>query len=1019
MKITDIFVNRPVLSICINLLVLVIGVACINFLPTRQYPKSDLSVISVSTAYVGADADLIRGYITTPLEKVISSADGIDYLESSSMQGVSLIRAHLHLNYDTARALTQIQAKVAEVRNDLPPEAEVPVIKVESTDDQTASMYISFYSDVLEGNQITDYLIRVVQPQLSSVPGVQRAEILGDRTFAMRIWLHPDRLAQLQISSSDVRTALQRNNYLSAIGSTKGSMETIQLLSNTDLSSKEEFENLVIKNDNGTLIRLRDVADVELGSENYDVDVRFNGKQATFVGVWSLPDANTLEVIKGVRELIPLIQQKLPKGLEVAIPYDGTEYIDDAITEVIKTLAETIVIVILVIYLFMGSFRSVLVPIVAIPLSLVGAVAIMAAFGFTINLLTLLAIVLAVGLVVDDAIVMLENIERNISDGLSPKEAALHGARELVGPVIAMTITLAAVYAPIGIQGGLTGTLFREFAFTLAGAVLISGFVALTLSPMMSRKLLEGNKEKTKFQNRVEDTTKKVQDLYTEILKAALKQKKAIIVATFILAPLSIPLYLFIFEKELAPREDQGIVFGIVQGSPNVTVEHNSLFTSMIHEAFETTPEYKTSFQVTTKEGGFSGMLAVPWSERKRTTQEIQPELDSKTSKIPGIRTIMVTPAPLPGGSTFPVEMIITSTDDHSMMLDLANELVAAAFKSGQFMFADSDLKYDLPRTEIVFDRERVASMGVDLQTLGQELGTYLGGNFVNRFSISGRSYKVIPQSERIARLTPNQILSLHVSGKDGKQIPLSAIASINETVQARQLNKFQQLNSFKIQGVPRPGATVDSALSALETKAKEILPASYSIDYPGESRQLRKEGNTFIVTLLLSILFIYLVLASQFESFRDPFIILAGSVPLAITGALIFPFLGATSMNIYSQVGLVTLVGLVSKNAILIVEFANILKDKGMKKIDAILHASTTRLRPVLMTSVATVAGHFPLILASGAGANARNSIGITLVSGMFIGTFFTLFVVPAIYLVIAKEAVTEETQKGIDEKS
>jgi multidrug efflux pump len=1014
MKITDIFVQRPVLAICVNLLLFVVGIASINYLPTRQYPKSDLSVINVTTAYVGASSDLIRGYITTPLEKVIASADGIEYLESTSQQSISTIKAHLRLNYDTSRALTQIQAKVAEVRNDLPPEAEVPIIKVESTDDSRASMYISFYSDILEGNQITDYLVRVIQPQLSSLPGVQKAEVLGDRTFAMRVWLKPERLAQLQISPLEVRSSLLRNNYLSAIGSTKGSMEMIQLVSNTDLSKSKEFEELIIKNEGDTLIRLRDVADIELGAENYDVDVRFDGKQATFMGVWALPDANTLEVIKGVRELIPGIREKLPRGLNVDIPYDGTKYIDDAIHEVIMTLTETILIVIFVIYIFMGSFRSVLVPIVAIPLSLVGAVAVMALLGFTINLLTLLAIVLAVGLVVDDAIVMLENIERNISDGLPPLEASIKGARELVGPIIAMTITLAAVYAPIGIQGGLTGTLFKEFAFTLAGAVLVSGFVALTLSPMMSRNLLESKKTKTPFQNRIAAMTSTVQQSYSKNLRIALRFNKSILISAAMLIPLSIPLYMFIFEKELAPREDQGVVFGIVQAPPNTTVEHNSLFTSLAHKVYTSIEEYRTSFQITTREGGFSGMLAVPWSERKRTTLEIQPELSQKTGEIPGIRIIMVTPPPLPGGSTFPVEMVVNSTDDADKMLDYANQLVEAAFQSGQFMFADTDLKYDLPRAEIIFDRERVASLGVDLQTLGQELGVYMGGNFINRFSISGRSYKVIPQSERIARLTPQQLQSLHVSGKDGIQIPLGAIAQIKETVQPRQLNKFQQLNAFRIQGVPRPGASIDSALKAIEDKANEILPPHYSIDYPGESRQLRNEGDTFITTLLLSILFIYLVLASQFESFRDPFIILLGSVPLAITGALILPFLGATSMNIYSQVGLVTLVGLVSKNGILIVEFANVLKEQGASKLEAVIQAATTRLRPILMTSVATVAGHFPLILASGAGANARNSIGITLVSGMFIGTIFTLFVVPAIYMLISREHKEENKQRS-----
>lgn len=1018
MKITDIFVNRPVLAICINLIVLVVGLKAIDSLPTRQYPKSDLSVINVTTAYVGASADLVRGYITTPLEKVIASADGIEYLDSSSKQGISTIKAHLVLNYDVSKALTQIQAKVAEVRNDLPPEAEVPIIKVESTDDRFASIYISFYSDILEGNQITDYLVRVVQPQLSSVLGVQKAEVLGDRTFAIRIWLKPERLAQLNISSSDVRNALIRNNYLSAIGSTKGSMHYIQLVSNTDLRSAQEFEELVIKNEGDILVRLRDVAEVELGAENYDVDIRFDGKQATFMGVWALPDANALEVIQNVRKMLPEIEKNLPRGLNIDVPYDATQYIEDALMEVGKTLAETVLIVIIVIFLFMGSFRSVLVPVVAIPLSLIGAIGIMAILGFTINLLTLLAIVLAVGLVVDDAIVMLENIERNISNGLSPKEAAIHGARELLGPIIAMTITLAAVYAPIGIQGGLTGTLFREFAFTLAGAVLVSGFVALTLSPMMSGKLLSKNLTKTPLQIRIANITERAQSNYTSLLKKTLSRQTSVITFAVLLVPLIYPLYQLIMVKELAPREDQGIVFGIVLSSPNATIEQNTRFTELTHKAYASVDEYKTSFQITLPDGGFSGMLATPRSQRHRTTQEIEPELWAKTGTIPGIRMIMTTPPPLPGGSNFPVEMIVSSTQEASQMLPYAQELVKSAFQSGQFMFADTDLKYDVPRAELVLDRDKIAALGIDLQSVGQDLSAFLGGNFVNRFSLSGRSYKVISQAERIARLTPEDLFAINVTGANGEQIPLGTIAEIKRSVEPRELKKFQQLNSFTIQGAPRPGASVDDALSAIEAKAAEILPFGYKIDYPGESRQLRKEGSTFISTLMLSILFIYLVLAAQFESFRDPFIILFGSVPLALAGALILPFLGATSMNIYSQVGLVTLVGLVSKNGILIVEFANILKEQGLSKYDAVLEAASTRLRPILMTSVATVVGHFPLILASGAGSAARNSIGITLVSGMFIGTFFTLFIVPAIYLLISKEReeldVEEESKFG-----
>ena len=1005
MKFTDIFINRPVLAICINILLLVVGLKSIETLPTRQYPKSDLSVINVNTAYVGASADLVRGYITTPLERAIASADGIDYIESSSTQGKSTIKAHLVLNYKVGDALTQVQAKVAQVRNDLPPGAEIPVIDVESSDNRFASMYISFYSEVLGSSEIADYLTRVVQPKLSSVFGVQKAEILGSMNYAMRIWLDSSKLSALKLSPSEVQNALQKNNYLSAVGQLKGQYVLTPLTTNTDLNTVEEFKELIVKNDNNDLIRLKDIANVELGSENYDSEIRFDGKKAIFMGIWALPNANSLEVINLVRKVLPQIENNLPDGIKLDIPYDGTRYIHDAIKEVAKTLTETIIIVIAVIYLFMGSFRSVLVPVVAIPLSLIGSVAIMAAFGFTVNLLTLLAIVLAVGLVVDDAIVMLENIERNIRNGMKPTDAAIHGARELVTPIIAMTITLAAVYAPIGIQGGLTGTLFKEFAFTLSGAVLVSGFVALTLSPMMSSRLIsEQEIDENSFKARANRNFNSFKTKYHNLLLKSLNLKPLIITCAVMLALLIVPLYMF-SNKELAPREDQGVVFGIVQAAPNSTLEQTVKFTEMTYDVFKSFPEYRTSFQITNPTGGFSGMITKPWSERTKTTQELEKEAWGKSMSVPGIRLIMTTPPPLPGGSDFPVEMIVQSTDDIEKMLPLAQELVGAAFQSGQFMFADTDLKVDLPQADILFNRDKVSSLGLDLRTVGNDLSAYLGGNYVNRFSIAGRSYKVIPQLQRTDRLNPSQLSSLKVTGPNHTLIPLDTIASVKETVEPRQLNKFQQLNSFKIQGVPRPGASINDALKAIEEKAKEILPFGYTIDYPGESRQLRLEGNSLITSLLLAFVFIYLVLASQFESFRDPFIILFGSVPLALAGALVFPFLNFTSMNIYSQVGLITLVGLVSKNGILMVEFANILKQQGYSKFDAIVEASTNRLRPIMMTSVATVVGHFPLIIASGAGAAARNSIGIVLVSGMIIGTVFTLFVLPAIYLIISSE--------------
>lgn len=1003
MRFTDIFIRRPVLALCINLLILVAGLRAFDAISVRQYPRSDVAIVTVKTTYVGADADLIRGFISTPLERAIASADGIDYLESSSAQSLSTITAHLRLNYDTNDALTQIQAKVAQVRSELPQEAESPIITVENADNRFASMYLSFYSEQLNQSQITDYLTRVVQPQLSAVPGVQRADILGARTFAMRIWLKPDRLAAFHLSPAEVARVLEANNALAPLGNTKGSMVQVNLKANTDLRTREEFENMVIKRDGAKLVYLRDIADVSLGAESYDEDVRFGGKAATFMGIWVLPNANSLDVIKSVRDIIPSIRDAAPKGMLVGIPYDATAYIRDALKEVSKTLIETILIVIAVIYLFIGSARGVLVPVVAIPLSLIGAGAIMFVMGFTLNLLTLLAIVLAVGLVVDDAIVMLENVERHVHEGIPPLDAAIQAARELLGPTIAMTITLAAVYAPIGLQGGLTGALFREFAFTLAGAVVLSGIVALTLSPMMSSRLLKKNEHQSSLKRYIDSLFESLRSFYKRTLTQTINYRYALTAATIGFILLLFPLYMFTV-RELAPREDQGIIFGIVQAAANSSLDQTTIYTKASNDVFQSFPEQVNTFQLTGANFGFSGMLVKPWSERKRSVFELEPELWMKLGGIPGIRMIVTTPPPLPGGSDFPIEFVITSTSEPEQMLQYAERLVGAAFQSGKFMFADTDLKFDLPQASVQLDREKVSSFGIDLSDVARDLSVLTGGNYINRFNIQGRSYKVIPQAKRTSRLNAEQLQDAYVRGPSGRLVPLSAVGSVNFAVQARQLNRFQQLNSAKIQGAIPPGVSIDEGLKALESAARDILPPGYGIDYAGESRQLRKEGTSLTVTLFFATILIFLVLAAQFESFIDPLIILLGSVPLALCGALAFVTLGATSLNIYSQVGLVTLVGLIAKNGILIVEFANKLQESGQSKLDAAIGAAATRLRPVLMTSIATVVGHFPLVLAAGAGSGARNSIGIVLVSGMLIGTIFTLYFVPTLYVVVAK---------------
>ena len=1015
MNFTDLFIRRPVLALVINLVIIIAGLQAIRSLNVRQYPRSENSAVTVTTVYVGAGADLVRGFITTPLERAIAAADGIDYIQSQSALGVSTISARLKINYDPIKALSEISSKVDQVRRDLPPEAEVPIINVESADTQFASAYLSFTSDVLQQNEITDYLVRIVQPRLSAVEGVQRADILGARTFAMRIWLKPERMAALNISPVQVRQALAANNYLAAVGRTKGSLVQVNLTANTDLRSVEEFKRLVIREQAGATVRLEDIGDVVLGAEDYDAEVHFSGQTAVFMGIWPLPNANSLDVIRRVRTEMAGVQKDLPSGMQSRVAYDATTYIENAIHEVLKTLSETLLIVMVIIFLFLGSLRSAFIPVVAIPLSLIGAVFLIQVFGFTINLLTLLAIVLSVGLVVDDAIVVVENVERHLGEGRSPLDAALLGARELVGPIIAMTVTLAAVYTPIGFQGGLTGTLFLEFAITLSGAVIISGIVALTLSPMMASKMLKPGMSERGLAGKIARDFNRFREFYGRRLDATLNFRPAVYMVWIIVSLLTIPMFIM-SPKELAPTEDQGVIFGIIEAAANSSLDQNSRYAAAVNRVFLGEPESNFTFQVTYPTSGFAGMVLKPWDERKRTVFQVLPVVQQKLHAIPGIRVLPVPPPALPGGGKFPVEFILASTAEPDRILDFARQIQLKAMQSGLFAFPPIiDIKIDQPQSEIVIDRDLTADLGLNLQQVGADLSSMLGGNFVNRFSIAGRSYKVIPQIKRMDRLNPDQLENIYITGPNGQLVPLSTISTIRDATVPRSLNRFQQLNAVTISGVcVRP---LDQALRYLEDEAAKILPKGYVIDYTGESRQLRTEGNKFLQAFGLAVILIFLVLAAQFNSFRDPFVILAGSVPLAMFGALIFTFLKipdpnipfwthgwTTTLNIYSQVGLVTLVGLVSKNGILIVEFANKLQEHGRSKQEAVREAALTRLRPILMTSGATIAGHFPLTLVTGAGAAARNSIGLVLVGGMAVGTLFTLFVIPSIYMLVAR---------------
>jgi len=1037
---TDLFIKRPVLALVVSFVILIAGLQAMKSINVRQYPRSDIAAITVTTVYVGADAELVRGFITTPIERAMAAADGIDYIQSTSQQSVSTVTARLKLNYDANKALSDISARVNAIRNNLPPESQVPVIAIQPADSQIASAYLSFTSDILQPNEVTDYLVRLVQPRLTAIAGVQKADILGGRTFAMRIWMKPERMGALGISAKDVRDALTKNNYLAAIGSTKGSLLQVSLTANTDLHTADQFKQLVVKQDKGTLIRLGDIADVVLGAEDYDSEVRFTGKKAVFMGIFVLPNANSIDVIKRVRTEVDEIKKELPKGMEVEVAYDATAYINDAIHEVVKTLIDTLIIVMIVIFLFLGSVRSVIIPIVAIPISLIGALFLMQVFGFSLNLLTLLAIVLSVGLVVDDAIVVVENVERHLREGMTRMNAALVGARELIGPIIAMTITLAAVYTPIALQGGLTGALFREFAMTLAGAVFISGIVALVLSPMMCANLLRVEHGDHGFSGFVNRTFDRFRDWYGAHLDRTLNARPAVYIVWIGVTLLALVMFLAIPKvatKELAPKEDQGFIIGIITAPANATIDDTIRYADAAGQIFKDLKDTRFTFQITQPSFGFGGLVLKPWGERTVPTKDYLPVVQQKLAGIPGIQMFATMPEALPGSDNFPVSFIIASTASHDRILDIAKDLFQKAMAAHVFQFGDIDTKIDQPQAEIVFDHDKVSTMGLDMSQVGADLSASIGGNFVNWFNMEGLSYKVIPQVKRIDRLNPEQLSDIYVTGPDKRLIPLSTIATIQHKTVARSLNRMQQLNAVTISGVP--AGSVDAALKFLEDEAHKVLPSGYVIDYTGGSRQLRIEGDKFSSIFLLAVVLIFLVLAAQFNSFRDPFIILLGSVPLALFGAAIFMFLKmpfgnfftdgwTTSFNIYSQVGLVTLVGLVSKNGILIVQFANEKQRSGLKKFDAVREAARTRLRPIMMTSVATVAGHFPLTLVTGAGAAARNSIGLVLVGGMTIGTIFTLFIVPSLYMLIAKEhhegredeleadAETEETPESSD---
>jgi multidrug efflux pump len=1003
MAFTDIFIKRPVLSLVVSLLILLVGLRALLGLPIRQYPELQNTVITITTAYPGASPDLMQGFITTPIEQAVSTAQGIDYLTSSSKQGVSTVTAYIRLNFDPNDAMTDVMAKVQQVKFQLPREANDPVI-LKSTGQTTALMYIGFSSAELGGPAVSDYLSRVVQPMLATVPGVAEAEILGGQTFAMRLWLDPDRMAARGVSALDVATALQANNVQSAPGQVKGVFTVSNVTTNTGLTSVDQFREMVVKAKSGSLVRLKDIGTVDLGAKSTDSSVSMNGEHAVFIGVKQSPEGNPLNIVQGIRKLLPELQRNLPPSVKMNVVYDSTKFIQASIDEVVTTLGEAVLIVVVVIFLFLGTVRSVLIPIVTIPLSIIGAAIFMLALGFSLNLLTLLAMVLAIGLVVDDAIVVVENVYRHIEEGKSAVQAAIIGAREIVRPIISMTITLAAVYAPIGFMGGLTGTLFREFAFTLAGSVVISGIVALTLSPMMCSLLLSRSMMDGRFARLVDGSFARLTRWYGRRLSSSLDYRPA--TAIFVVGIFAALAFLFVNTRaELAPEEDQGILFGITKAPQNANLDYADAYGRQIDQTFASFPETDTRF-VLNGAMSFAGMILKPWGERARSAKELQPLVQQKLNEVEGVQVFVFSLPPLPGSTGgLPVQMVISSTAGYETIYNVMEQLKDAARKSGLFMITDSDLQFNSPVVRLRIDRSKASDLGLNMQEIGSTLALLVGENYVNRFNLNGRSYEVIPQVPRVDRLTPEKLTQYYVKAVNGQSIPLSTVVSVATEVEPNALTKYNQLSSATFSAVPMPGVTMGEAVSFLETQAKALLPAGFQHAFLSESRQYVTEGNQLTVTFIFALIVIFLVLAAQFESLRDPLVILV-SVPLSICGALLPLFIGVTTLNIYTQVGLVTLIGLISKHGILMVEFANEAQlNEGLDRRAAIERAAQVRLRPILMTTAAMVVGLFPLLTAAGAGAASRFSIGLVIVAGMLIGTAFTLFVLPAVYTVLAKD--------------
>lgn len=1006
----DIFVKRPVVAIVLSLIICFAGLWATGKISVLQFPKIESTSLVIDTYYTGASADVVKGFVTEPIERVAATIPGVEYVDSTSTSGSSKVTAWLKLNENSTLALAELNARLGQIRYELPSGSQDPVISVSRADRPFAVIYLSVHANGNDLSQITDYLTRQVNPILNAIEGVQRVGIEGARTPAMRVWLNADAMQIYNLSASEVYQALATNNSIATMGYVENDRQKIDIVANSQLRSASEFEQLVVKEVDGVNIYLKDIANIKLAAEDTNVTARLNDKDSVYISIWPLPGANEIEIGDRLYEKVEELNQSLPSGISIDFAYDGTLYMRDALNEIFTTLIETVILVGIVVLLLMGSFRSAIVPLITIPISILGAIAAMSMMGFSLNLLTVLAIVLSVGLVVDDAIVVVENVARLMRQGMSKFEAALVSSRQLLVPIISMTITLAAVYAPIGFLSGLTGVLFKEFAFTLAIAVIISGVVAVTLSPIMSAYVSPDGGEEGGLTKKVNHLFERVQNAYGDLLAKIFEWKGQVFLVAIVVSLLTIPFYLF-SQKELAPIEDQSMVMFVIQSPPDSSLAYNVDQMNPVVESLQEIEGGMKIWQIIMNSGGFGGLELENPGNRDFSAQALVPEMYGRLAQIPGLNMFPILPASLPSSGQFEIEMVVKSSASYSEMKEYADKLVGAAFGSGQFLYADTDLKIDLPQVELLLNREKIADLGMNVANVSEQLGILLSNNFVNRFDANGKAYRVIPIANDDIRTKTESILSLTIKSASGELLPVSAVADLNWKTVPRQLGSFAQQNSFRIYGGVAPGSNKEAALSAIENAASEMLPAGYSIDYAGESRQLRKEGNTLVMVLGVSLLIVFLVLAIQFNSFRDPLVIILGCVPLALAGALLIPYVELTTINIYSQIGLITLIGLIAKNGILIVEFANHAQEAGASKLEAVTEAATTRLRPILMTTAATILGHFPLVLVSGAGAEARNSIGIILVAGMFIGTIFTLFILPSFYLLLAKRREKQDS--------